>query len=53
MLELLTGAKPGSAKMDTAQIIAKYAAPAAMPQINLLLAAPFEKKSPAKREEIQ
>ena len=50
---LLIGTNPGSATAETAQIIRKYAAPASIPHINLRLAAPLEKKSPASKEEIQ
>ncbi len=41
---LLTGTNPGSATTETAQITRKYAAPASIPQINLRLGAPLEKK---------
>lgn len=47
------GAKSGSTTADTAQITAKYAAPANIPHMNLRLDAPFEKKRPAKSDEIQ
>lgn len=53
MQALLIGIKSGSATADTAQMITKYAAPASIPQMNLWLAALFEKKSPDKSEEMQ